>query len=94
MPAPPALIASYGWAHHCMRWLHDNDKAAFLLDPDTTIPMSTWFSGFGFAEWALEFIAAARRDSLLVVDLVNCFNIGPICLLKREQSDVSGVSSI
>lgn len=54
------LIQSYGWAHCCMKWLHDNDKGEFLLSPDTLIPTTTWFSGFGFSEWSLEFIAAAR----------------------------------
>ena len=60
MPISEAFVKSFQWAHHCLKWLQEQGKGEYLLQPDTTIPLSTWFSGYSCPEWAVRFISAAR----------------------------------
>eukprot|EP00438_Fugacium_kawagutii_P022768 Skav229085 [mRNA] locus=scaffold2711:72876:81145:+ [translate_table: standard] len=62
MPPPENLAQSFGWAHHCLRWLQEQGKGEYLLQPDTTVPTSSWFSGYSCPEWACTFISSARKE--------------------------------
>lgn len=59
-PAGP-LVESFTWAHRCVAYLRDHGKADVLCKFDG-VPFSTFFSGYGCAELAVDMINAAVRS--------------------------------
>jgi hypothetical protein len=60
--APPeSLVQSFRWAEKTLEWCQKNAAGSWLMTMDT-LPTSSWFSGFGCAELAMDMLNQARRN--------------------------------
>ena len=62
---PQPLVNTSKWAHHAVEYLRHNSQggqAEWFLSPETSdLPISSWFSGYGCSEIAVEFLNAAKK---------------------------------
>lgn len=59
---PESLVESFRWAHHAVQCCVDSKSAEWFLSPQAAdLPVSTWFSGYGCAEIAIDMINAAKK---------------------------------
>ena len=59
---PASLVGCFSWAAHCLDYLHSDAKSDWYKTMQS-LPVSTWFSGYGCAEQAMAMINAAGHEA-------------------------------
>ena len=60
MGPPEELVASFRWAKCCVDYLDQQGELGWLKSMET-LPISTWFSGYGCAETAFQMLESALK---------------------------------
>lgn len=62
-PGPPvSLVGSFRWAQKTVEWCKAHAESSWLMSFNS-LPTSSWFSGYGCAEIAMEMLNKARVES-------------------------------